>query len=55
VADPNHCIANAERCLALARTINNRETRMSLREMASEWAKVASALDRMRSAQQPAE
>jgi hypothetical protein len=55
VADPNHCISNAERCLAIARTIADRKTRMILREMAAEWAKVASALERMQSAQQPAE
>lgn len=35
----------AERCLALARATGSRESRIALRQMASRWTKLASALD----------
>jgi hypothetical protein len=31
----------AEQCLAIARTLSSREARVSLREMAAEWTKLA--------------
>ena len=43
--DSNKYMAQAERCLAIARTISSREYRVVLREMAAEWTKLASALD----------
>lgn len=38
-------IIYAERCLEIARTVSSREHRLTLREMASEWTKVAVAFD----------
>jgi DNA-binding transcriptional regulator YdaS (Cro superfamily) len=35
----------AERCLALAKATGSRESRIALRQMASTWTKLASALD----------
>jgi hypothetical protein len=31
----------AEQCLAIARTVNSREARITLREMAAEWTNLA--------------
>jgi hypothetical protein len=44
--DSSRYIANAERCLAIARMVGSRDIRITLRQMASEWARVATALDR---------
>jgi hypothetical protein len=45
----------AERCLAIARTVSDREDRITLRIMAAEWIKVASTFGSKQSAEQPAE
>jgi hypothetical protein len=55
VADSNEYMTYAERCLTIARTVSSREARIILREMASEWTKLASALDSNERKGQPAE
>jgi DNA-binding transcriptional regulator YdaS (Cro superfamily) len=55
VADSNEYLTYAERCLAIARMISSRESRVVLREMAAEWTKLASALDSNEGKEQPAE
>jgi len=55
MADSNEYITYAERCLAIARTLGDREARIALREMAAEWTKVASTFGGKQSAEQPAE
>ena len=34
----------AEQCVAIARTVGNRERRVTLREMAAEWTRLAQPL-----------
>ena len=54
-ADWNEYLTYAERHLAIARTVSNREYRITLREMAAEWTKVASTFDSKQRNQHPAE
>ena len=55
MADPDECLTYAEHCLAIARMVGNREYRITLREMAAEWTKVASTVDREQSDRRPTE
>jgi hypothetical protein len=55
VANWDQYVDYAERCLSIARTLTNRESRVALREMAAEWTRLAVALDSEQGLQQPAE
>jgi hypothetical protein len=55
VANWDEYVGYAESCLSIARTLTNREARVSLREMAAEWTRLAVALDSEQAIRQPAE
>jgi hypothetical protein len=55
VTEGNKYIAQAQHCLAIARTVGNREARIILREMAAAWTVIASSREKKQSAEQPAE
>jgi D-serine deaminase-like pyridoxal phosphate-dependent protein len=55
VANWDEYLDYAERCLSIARTLTNREARVTLREMAAEWTRLAVALDSEHAVRQLAE
>jgi hypothetical protein len=53
VADWEKYVGYAEHCVSIARTLTDRDARITLREMAAEWTNLASALDRAQHAEHP--